>query len=165
MTSLRSSLLTPVLITILLAACSRPDQPPVEEATPVEEPTQITIGEVSAADDPAGPGAAEALRDALRRGALDLERSTSLERQMVLVGGVSRIERSPAGGGIVVRVTVSVALQDRNEGQILVMLESTAQATGPQPESDVERDELVGQVVEGAAQDALSRLGARLEEL
>lgn len=144
------------IVALLVVACSRPqpEAPPPEN----DEDDVATDGDVSET-------VQRAFQRDLREAQATLQANEHFHRAVVLDGSITRIERLPADGGVTIRATVSLSVRDAEGGQILVMLDGTAQATGPVPGAQAERDAFDHDVVSGAATGVLRQLEQQLREL
>jgi len=154
-----------VSLTALSVGCGSDREQNAEPTSP--QPTgPVTVGEVTAAAAGGDRSAVEALREALGEAAARLSADPRIERDLVLNGGVSRLQHIREGAGLLtVRATVSLSLRDAREGQILVVLEGTAQSGGSAPANDAARRGVEAEVIAGAVDGLIERLGPTLDAL
>lgn len=141
---------------LFIVACSRPQpESPPQDTDENDVETSVDVSET----------VQRAFQQDLREAEATLQANEHFERAIALDGSITRIERLPADGGVTVRATVSLSVRDAEGGQILVMLDGTAQSTGPVPGAQSERDAFDHDVVSGAATGVLRQLEQQLREL
>jgi hypothetical protein len=153
---------------LTLIACSPAGAPTVEPVEPVREEQAglVRVGQISASHSLAGPPAVESLRGALLRAARALSEDPRVGRPLVLEGAISDLVHEREGAGLLtVRATVSLSLRDAAGGRILVVLEGSAQSRGAAPAGQEATHAVEGEVVAGAVDGLMDRLGPALDSL
>lgn len=127
-------------------------------AAEAQQLVNIVVGSVSAAEG-AGPGAVEALRQALvgaSRVAVPVRHG--LGRSLMLTGAVTRLERARQGQRVRLEAEISVVVMERPGGQMRALVTGRAISTQRAPQSAAEAHQQERGVIGAAVREAMGQL-------
>jgi hypothetical protein len=127
-------------------------------AAGAQQIVNIVVGGVSAAEG-AGPGAVEALRQALVGASqVALPARRGLGRSLMLTGAVTRLDRARQGQRVRLEAEVSVVVVERPGGQMRALLTGRAISTLRVPRSAAEANQQERGVIGAAVTEVMDRL-------
>jgi hypothetical protein len=145
-------------VLVLFLAFARP------HAAEAQQLVNIVVGSVSAAEG-TGPGAVEALRQALvgaSRVAVPARRGFG--RSLMITGAVTRLQRARQGQQVLLEAEISVVVMERPGGQMRALLTGRAVATHPVPHSAAEASQQEQVVIGAAVREAMDRLWTSMSQ-